>query len=380
MRRTPSLLLATFVVCSTVAPASEPREAIPADLVLQRFPVAKGGAPLLVPVRFGGKDHLFVVDTGCTNSVFDPSLPLGAVRESVKASTPDGEITVNLYDPPVASVGVLPFRVANKVASFDLKKFSEADGRPVKGILGMDFLGQYVVHVDFDKGELLFLKSAPTDHREVVPMFWTAENVPEVECFLTGEEKIRFRIGTGQSGVCSGALQTQLMARLVAKDKFRKVASSSKTTASGISDSTEFQGRFLALGGFGVERPVFNEILMFNQLGLGFWSRFAVTFDFPGRKVLLSKGEGYGRPDRWALSGLHLEQQGGVVVIVRVDKGSAGEAAGVKPGDVFLRLNDLRAGEASLYEIGAALSEAGKFTIQLRRGARKHELTMIIKR
>jgi hypothetical protein len=43
--------------------AGEPRPEIPPELVLERFNVAKGGDCLLVPVRIGGKDRQFVVDT-----------------------------------------------------------------------------------------------------------------------------------------------------------------------------------------------------------------------------------------------------------------------------------------------------------------------------
>ena len=45
---------------------------------------------------------------------------------------------------------------------------------------------------------------------------------------------------------------------------------------------------------------------MANVLGLGFWSRFTVTLDFPARKAYLANATRYGWPDLWNASGLRL--------------------------------------------------------------------------
>ena len=278
---------------------------------------------------------------------------------------------------PVASVGKLPFRVSDSVGAMDLQKLRDVVGEPLKGVLGMDFLGQHVVHVDFDKGELLFLKSAPTDTRDVVSIFWEPGESPEVVGFVVGAGPIRFMIDTGAGGgFDSGSLLTQEVRNLAAKGKMRKVGSTRIATASGNFQAPYFQGNLLALGGFAVEKPVFSESRKCNTLGLDFWSRFAVTFDFPGRRILLRKGDQYSRPNRWNLSGLHLVRDGDSVLIESVDEACAGRAAGAQKADVLLRLRELRAAEASLFELRSALCTPGQIECIVRRGSAEHRLTL----
>ena len=42
--------------------------------VLAEFEIAKQGDPILLPVKFRGKDYLFLFDTGCSVTTFDVSL------------------------------------------------------------------------------------------------------------------------------------------------------------------------------------------------------------------------------------------------------------------------------------------------------------------
>ena len=61
--------------------------------------------------------------------------------------------------------------------------------------------------------------------------------------------------------------------------------------------------------------PFFSASGGFNCLGVEFWSRFTVTFEFPGRKVFLSKGQCYGRPDEGDYAGLVLALNGSTVIV-----------------------------------------------------------------
>jgi hypothetical protein len=114
------------LVLSTVAAAAQADDApdahIPPELVVQRFRVATGGDALLVPVRVGGKDRLFLVDTGCPLTVFDASLPLGRLRgfeEQLATVGGIDKVKAAVYDAPDATVGGLPLRVPH-VAGEDL--------------------------------------------------------------------------------------------------------------------------------------------------------------------------------------------------------------------------------------------------------------------
>src|SRR5262245_4197654 len=104
--------LVVVLVASTLVHAEGPRRLGPAERVLQEFDVFKDGDLLLVPVTLKGKEFLFALDTGSTLTVYDSSLKplLGLPKGSGKGTTPDGDVTLPLYDPPPAALGRLAVR------------------------------------------------------------------------------------------------------------------------------------------------------------------------------------------------------------------------------------------------------------------------------
>ncbi|HEV3168680.1 MAG TPA: hypothetical protein VGZ22_32045 [Isosphaeraceae bacterium] len=338
-------------------------------MILERFAVASGGDALLLPVHFGGKDHLFFVDSGCARTAIDLSLLPGKPRGSSKALTLNGRVEVEVYDPPAATVGRLPLHVG-EVSGLDLNWAREVWGRPVEGILGMDFLGDYVLRVDFDEGELLLLKSAPMGAGNVVPFAWEPGKLPIVVAELSNMEKTPFVIDTGLTGSGSGALGALTLKAQVRTGDSRELGSDLAETAGGRYMARVYRGSHLALGGFAVEDPIFKETRMVNVLGLGFWSRFTVTFDFPERRAYLRKGKGYDRADAWNATGLRLRSKRGMVTIDAVDEGSPGARAGVLPSDVLLELDGLRADKTGMFELKSALCKAGPLGCVLSRGAK----------
>jgi hypothetical protein len=372
-------LLLAGLAYATETRAADPRGGGLPDLVLQRFAVARGGDILLIPVRLAGKDRLFVVDTGSNRTVVDTSLLIGKPREIVRVTTPRGEMRLGLYDPPDASAGGISLRI-DFVVGMDMERLREVSGYPIEGILGMDFLGQHVVHVDFDRGELLFLKSAPKDAEKVVPITYRPGEYPWVDLSMAGGKKVLFMIDTGGIGLISGSMKDIELKSLVRKREFLEVGSGLGWTASGTYSDRLFQGKRLFLGDFRVQGPVFSETRGRSALGLGFWSRFVVTYDFPGRKVYLNKGQDYERPDRWNHSGIFLVRKGGLVVVESVDGGSPGAMAGIRSGDVLLAIDGLGAKDASLFQFLSALCGDGRRMCLVRRGNEEHRLTLTITR
>jgi hypothetical protein len=244
----------------------------------------------------------------------------------------------------------------------------------------MDFLGQHIVHIDFDRGDLLLLRSAPKDAGQVVPLEWKPGERPAIEAWVTSEKRVQFLIDTGQGGFDIGGLEAVEARSLVRSGVFRVIGSTLNETVSGTSSSWLLQGKRLSLRGFRVDGPVFGESPTIAMLGRGFWSRFIVTFDFPGRNVYLSKGQAYERADRWNSSGLHLIRRGEAVIVHSADGRSPGGNAGVQSGDVLLAVDELRAANASLTELRAALCGDGRRTCVVERRGQHHRLTMSIVR
>jgi hypothetical protein len=161
--------------------------------------------------------------------------------------------------------------------------------------------------------------------------------------------------------------------RLAVLEKLVRVGSAQNETAAGRYPFAYFRARFLGVGKFTIGEPIFSESRRHNQLGLCFWSRFAVTFDFPGQKILLRGGAGFVRPDRRYLPGPVLVRDGESVVIESDDP-----VAGIRTGDVLVKLGDLQAAKASLFELRSTFCSPGRVECIVRRGSTEHRLTLNI--
>ncbi len=366
MRPTPwTWTLALLATSPALAADGRPPAIDPAS-VLARFPVARGGDGLIIPVRIGGRDRPFLVDTGSSNTVLDQADPPGRPDHFETARTSRGSVKFPVYRAPEATVGGIALEVPF-VGGLDLQQIRLISGRPIEGILGLDFLGRHVLHLDCDRGELLLLKAAPADAGEALPMTWEDGEEPTVDLWLASDRKIPFLIDTGAIGTESGSVEVMEMRGLVKSGAFREVGSALNESASGTSRSRIYRGDRAWIGGFAVDRPIFDESPGGSKLGLNFWSRFVTTLDFPRRRVWLRRGGSYDHPDRHPLSGLHLIQQGSEVVVHSIDPDSPAAKAGIHPHDAVLSLGDRPAIPAELFHLRKALGEPGPASILVRR-------------
>jgi hypothetical protein len=378
MRHIRGFVLVGVLAIAGIARSEELALEIPANLILERFAVAKDGADLLVPVNVTEKSHPFIVDTGATITVFDTSFPLGRPVDSVPFYGAEGNTEVKLYNPPAATLGKLSLGPLEVVAGRDLKAIRQVSGNPIQGILGMDFLGKYVIHIDVDKGELLLLKSAPRNAGEELPMLWGSGGLPYVTVGMAPAEPFRFLIDTGRIGQGSGNLGVFEIGSLAGSGTLHEVGTFISETISGTASRREFQGGVLKLGGFQVQSPIFGEShgQVPNVLGMGFWSRFLVTYDFPERKVYLRRSAGYGRPDRRNATGLRLWRKNDSIEVHSVVQHSPAFRAGLKEGDVLLELDGLVAEKTSLFALRQVLCNGGPLSCVVRRDTQERRVSI----
>jgi hypothetical protein len=371
--RTP-IALSLLLLCALLVRAESPVR-ISSETILERFAVPKGGDALVVPVTVAGKERLFLVDTGCSESVFDISIDLGRPRERVAVNTPTGPAEVQLYNAPRGTLGRLPLKGLGLVGREDLIKLRVAGGYRIEGILGMDFLGRHVLHVDFDKGELLFLKSVPEKCGAALPVRWEAGGIPEVSAKLQGRAEC-FQIDTGHISQCSGSLETGATRRLLRAEELHKIGTEQAHTFTGRSEKPICQSKSISVAGLAIEAPLFAEDALANRLGLTFWSRFAVTFDFPGRTVYLCEGKRFGQLDRLDQSGLHLVRREGIAIVEQLEGDAPAMKWGFREGDEIVKLGDLNANSTSLFDLRRMLRDGPEATCTVRRNGRVLELTL----
>ena len=73
--------------------------------VLERFEILKDGEGLLLPVTFNDQQYMFMLDTGCSVSVYDKVLKLGDPLGTVTADSPGGKKEIELFKAPSAHLG-----------------------------------------------------------------------------------------------------------------------------------------------------------------------------------------------------------------------------------------------------------------------------------
>jgi predicted aspartyl protease len=372
--------LAFVLLCPLLVPAAEMPKGIAPDSVLERFTVPKGGDGLIVPVKVLGKERLFLVDTGCTHTVFDAALPLGPARRTMRGMTPTGEVEVKLYDAPPATLGKLRLKGVDQVVTTDLVRLREASGYEIEGVLGMDFLKHHVVHVDFDRGELLILKSVPAEAGRPLRFLPDRGGCPEVMAKLPDEGAVWLSVDTGFAGAAACALDAATVRELRRGDGLKRLGITASETFGGTIERAVYRAKRLNVAGFQVEGPVVTEGDRSNLLGLGFLARFAVTFDFPDSTLWLRKGGNFAKLARWNDAGLRLRRRDNKTLLCRVEPDGPAAKAGLKEGDELVKLADRDAAASTLFQLGEALRNGGAVKGAVRRDGKEIEFELELPR
>lgn len=255
-----------------------------------------------------------------------------------------------------------------------------ASGREIYGILGIDFLQHHVIRIDFDHGKLQFLKSVDlSDERFGKPIRIGYKHIrtPFVAAAASVDHFDHFIVATGATP--TGTLSPAFFEEMAQKGRLKRLKESKVQIVSGISSRPAGRIQLLAVKTSVLRNPVVKKGDA-NLLGLGFWSRHVVTFDFPNRVIYLSQGDRFNEPDRYDLSGLHLLRIDGATIVYSIDDESPAANAGVQPKDRILKMDGKDIGKLSLFTIRKKLSvEAEKVEMTIQRGERQLDVAFPLK-
>ena len=344
------------------------------------------GDALYLTLRLNERDELlFVVDTGSAFTVFDQSVvtklgkPIGA---TLLEDAFDGkQKPIACFKAPSLYLGKALLRTADWVTAWDLNLFRQVLGRPVMGILGMDCLIHYCIQLDFDAGKLRFLDpDHPGDEAwgKVFPLTLLEDGRCAVSENLMDVEGFRTLIDTGFVG--TGSLQSNLFAQAINDAK----------THSGFARYASFggaregrEGRFARciFGGQTYRNLILGEAQT-TFLGLDFLARHRVTLNFPKLEMYLKRRTTDLPDDESGMSGLSITRNGEDAVVNWVGRDSAAERAGVKAGDVVLKLNGRPAKELELWEIRNMLAagDGKEVRLTVQRASKTKRFIIVLKR
>jgi PDZ domain/Aspartyl protease len=358
--------------------AEEPKRDRIENNVLERFKVAQDGDCLLLPVKYKGKTYQFLIDSGSTWNVFDSSLPLGNPIDESDIKGAADAVRLKLYDAPSATVGGLSLKSTEPVVAFDFTRLRQVTGYEVYGFIGMPFLRRNVLRVDFDKGELLVLKKPSSDCGQEFAVNFNEGGIPRISVKVVGDEKQKFLLDTGLR--ITGDLATKSFDTLLRNADLTVFGTRLFETISGTSEIRIGRLKQLSLGDFTVRGAAVSEAEE-SRLGLGFCSRFVMTLDLANDKVYLKKGKNFDRVDAHDLSGLHLLRKDGKVVVHSVGKRSTAEAAGIKVGDLLVKIDDTKTEELSMFKLRQRFSTVTKkLRVTICREEKETEVVLVLSR
>jgi hypothetical protein len=361
-------LAVAFAVAWPVVSVADERD----DNVIDYFPIPKNGDPIAVPVHIGGRQYSFLLDTGAGVSVFDRTLsePMGSLTWYVRPLLVNSEREVYTFDCPEGTfVGAKRLPLVGRGIFQDLSELRDAVAHDFTGILGADFLRQYVVQIDFDAGRVSLLRSCDRIRGVPLPVKWTSR-CPTVTVNLPAVGETQFVVDTGCIGFTHGSLNNATFEKLRDAQKLSFVEPSRLMTINGV---VEGRSGLLAdpfsVGDVRHVRNFFTEGPG-NALGIGFLSRHKVTLDFPKGVAILEKGKFFDRelpPNR---AGLEIEIKTGTPVVCDVHPGGIASRCGIHAGDEIVEVNGRTAGEMSIFAINDVLDWANvEARLTLKRGS-----------
>lgn len=317
---------------------------------------------VLIPVRVGTKDYQFVLDTGFALSVFDVSLRphLGPRVGSVHVAVPQGgDVERELYSPPNTRIGSLVL-TRGPVVCHDCALLREASGCSLYGIVGMDFLKDWIITIDFDEGRLDFLlpgtKWDPS-WGESLPFVHDASGIACILATAGDNVRTAFEVDTGDAD--TGRLENSLLTRLVRSHEARVTGDSKAVDLSGTHPLRVAKLSHLCVGPFRHENLRFKSGNQ-NVLGLDYLSRYRVTIDFPNERLYLTKGKHFAGRNVGNTCGLRYFYRATGLDVESVDEKSPAYAAGLRAKDVIVKLCGKPISAWKPSEAGRLLTTEGK--------------------
>jgi len=366
--------LAVLLLClaAAVGRAADPADGPGRTRPRGEFAIGKDGRLILLPVTLRDRNLHCLLDTGASWSAIDTSLKeeLGALCGTRLLKTPAGLKRVEVYNWPDAKLSGQSLKSDRPIACLDLADTRRGTNEEILGIIGMDVLGKCRLQIDFDRGILRFLESLPPAFElgEKIPIEFSRDGTPFIAGFVANERAERFLVDTGAQG---NSFDADLFDQLLSQGTIKVGKSSISLTIAGKVQGDRGEISRLSLGPF-VHNTLRFSRLNVNSLGIRYFSRFRVTFDFPGKAVYLQRGAHYTRPEPCATSGLTLNWIGGEAVVESVREQGPADVVGIRPGDLLVSVNDNDAVVHDPFMLRQLLTSEGgrKVAMTVNRGGR----------
>lgn len=180
-------------VITSTAPsaADEMQQDFDSAKVIEQFNASNDGVGVLsLPVTINSKKFNFILDTGSSGVLYDVAFLsiLGKPKKQEKAKTQAGTFELTTFNSPEAFIGGISLKTSSDVVTSDLRSIREWSGGDYYGVIGMSFLKNHILRIDFDKGVVSFLRVLGSKPGHAFPLFFE-HGVIYTEAFIPGCER-----------------------------------------------------------------------------------------------------------------------------------------------------------------------------------------------
>ena len=372
-------LFAGVATAQEETPASGLLSSANARNVIAKFPVARQGDLLVIPVAIGESEYPFMLDTGAFATVLSASLAekLGPLKRSTR-SYPKG--VPPMYQLPDATLAGTNLSVAGDVAKIDLEPLRHMSGYDIQGMLGMNFLKGHVIEFDFDAGSVTFLESAPKNNAKAFPLDRDVLGRRTVRIEVVPGKSSSFLIDTGMASPGIGEMTSSLFDELLDAERLNVLGPLAKTlTVGGVVSNRKAQLDVFKVGDFEHRNMRVSDGTL-NGLGLFYLARYKVTLDFVNDQAFFEPGKRFSAPPEFDASGMIISRFKGKTLVDRVHPDGPAYAAEVRTGDVLTHLNGHPVNDYSLFVIRQALAQPERtLKLSFERSGEKHEYQMTLR-
>ncbi|TPW10399.1 MAG: PDZ/DHR/GLGF domain-containing protein [bacterium] len=342
----------------------------------------KGNSALDIPIELSS-NHIYVtvtlgsgtraqmiLDTGGGASAFDPEMVTAA---GIKLGTPVRAMGAGSGTRDAWLVGGVDYSLPGvrlsdqSVTAISFRELEATTGRRMDGVLGADFLKQFIVEIDY-AGRRLHLHDPKSwsYHGTGHPLALEFNGpIPSVVATLNDSITARFHVDTG------ARMAVKASSPFVARAGLESVAEKliEGQTGVGIGGASP-QG----IGRFGNDGVIGGDV----------WRRFRLILDYPGKKMYLEPNADFGQPFNYDMSGLAVRADslsGSSYLVSQVLAGSPAAMADFQVGDRIEALDQRAVSGMTMDAFREELRNEGRVvTLARRRGAQVDQVRLTLRR